>query len=121
MNITLPQVVLALVAAAGLVNGVVKYVTKERSQTVFKLVASVLVWGSIGVFSLSPEWAHTVSRWAGFGENLNTLIFIGFIVVFAILFRLLAIIERIERSLSEMVRQKALEDVDKDAAGRRDR
>ena len=121
MNITLPQVLLALVASAGLVNGVVKYVAKERSQTLFKLVASVLVWGTIGVFSLFPERAHTVSRWAGFGENLNTLIFIGFIVVFVILFKLLAIIERLERNLSEMVRQKALEDIDRDAAAHRDR
>lgn len=119
MNITIPQILLALLAGVSLVNGVAKYVARERSQTLFKLVASVTIWGSILVFALFPDRARAVSRWAGFGENLNTLIFIGFIIVFVILFRLLAIIERLERNVSEIVRKKALEDLarEKDVRG----
>jgi hypothetical protein len=109
MRITVPQILLAAIACTRLMNGAAKYVRKERSQTLFKLVASVLIWGTIAVLSLFPQWARTLSQWAGFGENLNTLIFIGFIVVFAILFKLLSIIERLERSISEIVRKEALD------------
>jgi hypothetical protein len=102
------QIGVALVASAFIVNGVAKYARRERNQTLFKLVASGIVWGSVACFSLFPSWAHAISERAGFGQNLNTLIFIGFIVVFAILFKLLAIIERLEVNLSELVRRDAL-------------
>jgi hypothetical protein len=115
MTITVPQILLAVVACGRLLNSATKYVRKQRTQTLFKLVASVLIWGSIAVFSLFPRWARTLSQWAGFGENLNTLIFIGFIVVFAILFKLLSIIERVEQDVSEIVRKEALERIAEDA------
>ena len=108
MKTGLLQIGVALVASAFIVNGAAKYIRRERNQTLFKLVASVVVWGSVACFSLFPAWAHDISERAGFGENLNTLIFIGFIVVFAILFKLLAIIERLEVNLSELVRKDAL-------------
>ncbi len=109
MRITIPQALLAAFACASFVNGVAKYARKERSQTLFKLVASVIVWGGVAVFSLFPEWAHAISVRAGFGENLNTLIFIGFTIVFVILFKLLSLIERLENNVSEIVRREALE------------
>lgn len=108
MKTGLLQIVVALVASMFIVNGAAKYTRRERNQTLFKLVASVVVWGSVACLSLFPSWAHAISERAGFGENLNTLIFIGFIVVFAILFKLLAIIERLEMNLSELVRKDAL-------------
>ncbi len=108
---TVPQVLVAIAAGACLVNGVAKYVRKERRQTVLKLVASVLIWGTIAIFALFPGWARAASSRAGFGDSLDGLIFIAFIVVFAILFRLLAIIERLERNLSEIVRARALDEV----------
>jgi hypothetical protein len=118
MMVIVLQVLLALFACARLVAGVAKYVRKERAQSLFKLVASVLIWGAIAVFALFPQWARALSQRAGFGENLNTLIFVGFVVVFAILFKLLAIIERLERSISEIVRKEALQlIVDARAAG----
>jgi hypothetical protein len=118
MHMTVPQIVLAVFACARLIDGATKYVRKEPNQTWFKLVASVLIWGAIALFALFPEWAHTLSKWGGLGENLNTLIFIGFIVVFAVLFKLLSIIERLERNISEIVRKEALERIAGDVAAR---
>ncbi len=102
------QIILALVATIFIGSGIAKFIRHERSQTIFKLVVSTVIWGSILTFSLFPKASFSVSKAVGLGENLNTLIFIGFVVVFVILFKLLNLIERLERNLSELVRKEAL-------------
>lgn len=113
-DISILQMLLAVASAAFLFSGAVKFFQREKSQTFFKFLASTLVWGVILSFSLFPQFSHTLNSKLGFGENLNTLIFIGFILVFAILFKIINIIEKIERSISEIVRKESLEKIKTD-------
>lgn len=102
------QILLATIALIFLLGAVSKFLKKESGQTFFKVLLSTIVWGAIFVFSLLPQSVHTISERLGLGSNLNTLIFIGFVLIFIILFKLLGIIERIERNISELVRKEAL-------------
>jgi hypothetical protein len=43
----------------------------------------------------------------------NSIILMGFVIVFLILLRMLSIIERIERNITDLVRRDALEDLKK--------
>lgn len=95
-----------------LVGGVLKFVQRVKSQTFFRLMMTFAIWGGVLFFTLFPEKARELTMAFGLGENLNTLIFLVFVVIFIIIFRLLATIERLERSISEIVRNKALEAVD---------
>jgi hypothetical protein len=97
-----------------------RFIWKEKTQTFFKLVTTLIVWGGVLYTSLFPKEVHSLSTRMGFGENLNTLIFFGFVVVFVIIFRLLAVIERTESQLTDLVRKIALKDLDKaNAQGQR--
>ena len=111
MEFTLIQLILSLVALIFLGNRVIRFLRKERTQTGFKLILTLVVWGGILLTSLFPVTVHNLSRSLGFGDNLNTLIFFGFVIVFVILFKLLASIENMERNITEVVRKEALKDI----------
>jgi hypothetical protein len=111
-NLSIPQMILTLVALFFLLKALLKFAKKERSQTFFKLFANVIIWGGIMLFSLFPKLTHIFSEKLGFGQNLNTLIFIGFVIVFMILFKIINILERTERNISEIIRKEALKEIE---------
>lgn len=107
-NLSIYQIFLALIALFFIMNRWVRFAKKEKGHTFFKFTATLVIWGSMLVFSLFPSFTHVLSMKLGFGENLNTLIFLGFVVVFFIIFKLLDILERIECNITEIVRKEAL-------------
>jgi hypothetical protein len=106
------RTLLALLALSFFSNTFLKFIRGEKSQTVFKLLTSLVIWGGVFVFSVFPNFTHSISANLGFGENLNTLIFFGFIIIFLILTKIISIIERIEKNISEIVRKEALSILD---------
>lgn len=109
MTTILLRFFLAILAFSFFSNTLLKFLKGEKSQTMFKLLTSFLIWGGVFVFSASPKLTHLLSEKLGFGDNLNTLIFVGFVLIFLILTKIISIIERIERNISEIVRKEALE------------
>lgn len=102
------QLFAATIAFAFFANGFVKFFRGQRSQSFFKLLANSVVWIGIILFALFPKATHYISADLGFGESLNTFIFIGFIIVFMIIFKIITMIERVEKNISEMVRNETL-------------
>ncbi len=114
LSFSIFQIALAVIALYFMTAGTAKFLKQEKSQTLFKFLVTIAVWGSIFVFSIVPSASHSLSRSLGLGDNLNTLIFIGFVILFMIVFKLLSVIERLERNISEIVRKKALEELEKE-------
>jgi len=107
------RIVMATVSVGFLLNSWLKFSKGEKGQTFFKLITNNVIWISVIVFSLFPQATHDFSQKLGFGESLNTFIFIGFVLVFAILFKIINILERTERNISEIVRKEALSKLEK--------
>lgn len=112
-SLTLFQLTAIIVSSFFLVKGSLKFIRREKNQTFFKFFTNSFIWLTIGLFSIFPTQVHLLSDKIGFGESLNTFIFIGFVIIFMILFKLLTIIERIERNISEIVRKEALKILNK--------
>ncbi len=107
------QYALVLISLFFIADRVIRFVRKERAQTAYKLLTTLFIWGGILFTSLFPITVHDLSRKMGFGENLNTLIFFGFVVVFFVLFKLLGSVESAERQITEIVRKEALDELRK--------
>jgi len=112
-KITIYQIGLALVASFIVGQRLLRFVRRETSQSLFKMLAVVGIWGSIGAVALFPEIAHFIRAKMGFGENFNTIIFIAFVILFSLFFRLLSIVERIESQITKIIRKDALRDLKK--------
>ena len=113
MSITIYQIILGTVSLIVIGNRLFRFVRRETSQSVFKLVTVVGIWGVIGSVAFYPEIAHIIRRTLGFGDNFNTLIFIGFVILFVLFFKLLSIVEKLENHLTELIRKEALTDLKK--------
>lgn len=105
------RIILAVVAGTFVFSAFAKFMKRENRQTIFKLIANSFVWISVALFAIFPSTTHLISERLGFGESLNTLIFIGFVIVFVILFKIINMIERTERNISEIVRKEALDKI----------
>lgn len=108
LELQLHQLILAIISLLFICNEIVKFIKREERQTPFKLIFTIFIWANIFIFSTFPDSTHILSKKIGFGENLNTLIFIGFFIVFIIIFKIVNMIEQIERNISEIVRKEAL-------------
>ena len=110
LGISIIRWVLIFWAFGMIVNSFVRFLKREISFSFLKFVITLGIWSVILLISIFPDFAYFVSRKLGMGESLNTLIFFGFVVVFALIFKILSIIEKIERQLTEIIRELALKE-----------
>lgn len=113
MQISNFQFILIIIAVFFLFNGLWKFIRREQNQTFLKVVYTILIWWSVLILSLFPDLTRQISIKFGLGENLNTIIFIGFVLVFMAIFKLLNSIERLEQTISSLIRKEALKDLDR--------
>jgi len=118
MHFTIYQIVLAFIAAFVVIQRTIRFFLGGQSQSVLKYCTIVLIWGMIGAVALFPSIAHSIRITFGFGENFNTMIFIAFVVLFVLFFKILAIIEKIESQLTEIVREESLKKIKKNRTKR---
>lgn len=107
LNIIL-RTILVLIALSFIISSGSKFFKRGQSATLFKFAVTSVLWVSVVVLTVFPGLAHQINRYLGFGENLNTLIFIGFVMTFVLIFKLLNIIENTERTITDLVRKDAL-------------
>lgn len=71
-----------------------------------------MAWGGLWLLvllaSLWPHATDVAARWVGIGRGADLLIFASVVALFALVSWLLARVERLERSLTQVVREEAL-------------
>lgn len=107
------QLLFAAICLIYIVHRLQKYLRKEQTQSLFKLGTIVGVWLFLLIVVLFPEWVNSVLRKIGLGGDFNTIVLIGFVIVLLLIFKLLSIIEKIERQITEIVRKDALKELER--------
>lgn len=108
MDITIYQFLTPLFAVVMLVKGASKL--KRGEMSVRKFVVWIFVWGGVSVIALNPNFVDFFATLTGLESGINALIFFAFIILFYLVFQILIITEHFERNITEIVRQKALDE-----------
>lgn len=114
MNIHLYQIAIAAISAYMLLQGARNYISGKKGQTFLKFLVRVIVWGGMATVAIVPSVTNVLARAIGMEGNINAVILTGFILVFLIIFKLLSAIERLEQSMSEIVREDSLKNIAKE-------
>src|SRR5437868_1276745 len=102
------QIIIVGISLLFIVDRFIKFFRHEQRQSFLKFMMINFIWLGVLTFIVFPNLAHVISDFFGLGRDLNTLIFIGFIIVFGLIYKLLTIIERMEKEIVEIVRKDAL-------------
>ncbi|MFZ1627017.1 MAG: DUF2304 domain-containing protein [Candidatus Moraniibacteriota bacterium] len=105
------QVVILILAAFMLYQGVSDYMKGKNHQTILKLGVRIVVWGGMAFIVLFPNFSNTLAELIGIQGNINAVILTGFILVFLMIFKLLSAIERLEQQVTLFTREDALRDI----------
>lgn len=107
-GISIIRWILIFLSIAMIIDRFFRFLKREIGQSLFKLFSTIIIWGTVLIISVFPDFAYYISKKLGMGKNLNTLIFFGFVVVFMILFKILSLIEKLEEEITKIVREIAI-------------
>ena len=114
LSLYLYQLVVAILAIAMIFQGFVRYIRKEESQTLLKFLIRLIIWGGMITVTIFPNVTSWFAGMIGLKGNINAVILTGFLLVFLLIFKLLSSIERLEKQVSILTRQDALEEINKE-------
>ena len=84
---------------------------KRRKKFLLSNIIWLLFWGLIAILGIIPhEFSVGIAKWLGFADNINAIIFIALAFLTILSFYLSAKLDRMERKVTELVRQLALDE-----------
>jgi len=114
MNLHLYQLVIALISAFMIFQGIKNYLKGQTGQTFTKVLIRIVIWGGMATIALFPKITNLLAAVIGLEGNINAVILTAFLLIFLILFKLLSAIERLEQQISEVTRKDAIKEIKKE-------
>lgn len=102
------QIAVLLISLAMIYFGLEKFLQRQATQTFFKLFVRVIIWGGMSLVALFPGLTDKIADFIGIEGNINAVMLLGFLLVFLLIFKILAVVERLEQQISTLIRQDAL-------------
>lgn len=84
---------------------------KVRKKFLFTNIVWLGFWSVIAVLGIAPhEFSQQIAKWLGFASNINAIIFIALAFLIILSFYLSSKLDGVERKMTELVRQLALDE-----------
>jgi hypothetical protein len=87
---------------------------RQGQITLVRMLGWAVIWVGVLAAGLAPKWTDTVSRMLGVERGATLLTFLGFALLFYLVFMLYVRLERQQHELTQLVRQLALREDKRD-------
>lgn len=83
---------------------------RDKSINVKELIFWCVVWVGAIVVAITPQVTVIFARLAGIGKGIDILLYVGFIVLFYLVFRLYVKLENLRKELTNLVREISIKE-----------
>lgn len=104
------QIILVAIIASIISHSLLRF--KKGDLDFKRLLLWIVFWLAAAVAVIWPDLTVLAANFVGIGRGADLVVYVSLVVLFYILFRLLIRIEKLEKNLTKLVRQRALEDYD---------
>jgi hypothetical protein len=111
MKLHIYQIIIVLISALMIFQGLKNYLNGKSGQTLYKVFLRIVVWGGMATVAMFPSTLTLLAKTLGIMDNMNAVILTGFLLVFLMIFKLLSAIERLEQDMSEVTRNETLKEL----------
>ena len=73
-----------------------------------KISVQIVLSALVSMCAFYPQSAKKITQILGFGENLNTLIFVGFIICFALIYMLMRSVDTLQKRITLLAQKYTL-------------
>mgnify|MGYP001618197378 CR=1 FL=1 len=101
------QVVAGLIAVGGVVRSLLLF--RERRHSIRALIFWLMIWGGIGIIAFVPKVSFWISEPLGIQRGVDVIVYVSIILLFFMVSRLILNIESLERQMTALVRELALQ------------
>lgn len=86
----------------------------KNQEIVFKhFVAWILFWLATIIIIIFPDLTVAPANWLGIGRGADLVVYLSLIFIFYLLFRFLLRLEKMEKEITMLVRENALNDYER--------
>ena len=83
---------------------------REKNLTLKELAGWVIFWLAVAAIIALPQSTVFLARVLGVGRGADVIVYISIVVIFYIIFKIQVKFEKIERDITKIVRDKAIND-----------
>lgn len=86
---------------------------RARKVSKYWLLVFCLFWTVVAVVAITPQTTDVVAKYVGVGRGADLLVYVGVVVLFYIVHRLMLKQQQLSDEMTELVRQVAIERAEK--------
>lgn len=110
MNLSVIQIILILFALFALTRTVQRF--RDGSVSFVQLALWVIFWVGVVVVVILPDTSSKVASFFGVGRGADLVVYLALAIVFYLQFRLFVKTEEVERQITKLVRNQALDELE---------
>jgi len=87
---------------------------KKQELRIGEVIVWVVFWLAVAVVAITPQTTDIIAQFVGVSRGIDLLVYISVVVLFFLIFKLIVKLEKIEQSLTKVVRHLSLKDSDEE-------